>query len=141
MRTIILSIGLVFMLAMSFGCDSDNNVIAQDEEPGPGSPPSGMTTVNGTIIAPGDQCSGTLEGFDIGDSVTVHLVNGTEETIPSGKVENNTKGTSVDCAGNGTLIDSLPLSLLVCTSANSSIPSFTNENLMSMLVSFTWMDD
>jgi len=142
MRTIILSIGLVFMLAMSFGCDSDNNVIAQDEEPGPGSPPSGMTTVNGTIIAPGDQCDGALEGFDVGDSVTVQLMNGTEETfLPNGKVKNNTKGTSVDCAGNETLTDSLPLSLLVCTSANSSIPAFTNENLMSMLVSFTWVDE
>ena len=140
MRTIILSIGLVFMLAFSIGCDSDNNVIAQNEEPGP-TMPSEMTTVNGTIIASEDQCSGTLGGFDIGDSVTVQLVNGTQETIPSGKVENNTKGTSVDCAGNETLTDSLPLSLLVCTSANSSIPAFTNENLMSILVSFTWMDD
>ena len=25
--------------------------------------------------------------------------------------------------------------------ANSSIPAFTNGNFMSMLVSFTWMDD
>ncbi|MCH7519772.1 MAG: hypothetical protein IH964_12205 [Candidatus Dadabacteria bacterium] len=140
MRTIILSIGLVFMLAFSIGCDSDNNVIAQNEEPGP-TMPSEMTTVNGTIIASEDQCSGTLGGFDIGDSVTVQLVNGTQETISSGKVENNTKGTSVDCAEDEAITDSLPLSLLVCTSANSSIPAFTNENLMSILVSFTWMDD
>jgi len=140
MRTIILSIGLVFMLAFSIGCDSDNNVIAQDEEPGPGMPEA-MTTVNGTIIASDGQCDGTLAGFDIGDSVTVQLMNGTQETLPSGKVENNTKGTSVDCAGDEAITDSLPLSLLVCTSANSSIPSFTNGNSMSMLVSFTWMDD
>ena len=140
MRTIILSIGLVFLLAFSIGCDSDNNVVAQDEEPG-ATMASEMTTVNGTIIAPGDQCDGTLAGFDVGDSVTVQLMNGTQETLPSGKVENNTKGTSVDCAGNETITDSLPLSVLVCKSANSSIPAFTNGNFMSMLVSFTWMDD
>ncbi len=134
MRTIILSIGLVFMLAFSIGCDSDNNVIAQDEEPG-ATMPSGMTTVNGTIIAPGDQCDGTLAGFDVGDSITVQMLNGNEQTLPNGKVENNTKGTSVDCAGNETITDSLPLSVLVCKSA------FTNGNFMSMLVSFTWMDD
>ena len=133
MRTIILSIGLVFLLAFSIACDSDNNVVAQDEEPG-ATMASETTTVNGTIIASGDQCSGTLEGFDIGDSVTVQLMNGTEETLPSGKVENNTKGTSVDCAGNEAITDSLPLSVLVCASANSSIPSFTNGKFISMLV-------
>ncbi|TDJ03124.1 MAG: hypothetical protein E2O70_00375 [Candidatus Dadabacteria bacterium] len=141
MRTIILSIGLVFMLAFSIGCDSDNNVVAQDEEPGPGSPPSGMTTVNGTIIAPGDQCDGALEGFDVGDSITVQMLNGNEPTLPSGKVENNTKMTSVDCGGNGVITDDLPFSGMVCSSENSSIPGFTNGNLMSMLVSFTWVDE
>ena len=70
------------MLAFSIGCDSDNNVIAQDEEPG-ATMPSETTTVNGTIIAPGDQCSGTLEGFDVGDSVTVQLMNGTETLSPT----------------------------------------------------------
>jgi len=140
MRTIMLSIGLVFMLAFSIGCDSDNNVIAQDEEPG-ATMPSGMTTVNGTIIAPGDQCDGTLAGFDVGDSITVQMLNGNEQTLPNGKVENNTKGTSVDCAGNGVITDNLPFSGMVCSSESSSIPGFTNGNLMSMLVSFTWMDD
>jgi len=132
MRTIILSIGLVFLLAFSIGCDSDNNVVAQDEEPG-ATMASEMTTVNGTIIAPGDQCDGTLAGFDVGDSVTVQLMNGTQETLPSGKVENNTKGTSVDCAGNETITDSLPLSVLVCKSGTAAFRLLLTETLCRCL--------
>jgi hypothetical protein len=48
MRTIILSIGLVFLLAFSIACDSDNNVVAQDEEPG-ATMASETTTVNGPL--------------------------------------------------------------------------------------------
>jgi hypothetical protein len=138
MRTIILSIGLVFMLAFSIGCDSDNNVIAQDEEPGPGSPPSGMTTVSGKVIANNDQCNGTIDGFDIGDDISIEIFPSTVETGPTAKVDNMTKGTSVDCAGNESLFDGPPISGLVCESENTSIPAFTNGNFMSILISYTW---
>jgi len=135
MRTIILSIGLVFLLAMSFGCDSDNNVIAQDEEPGP-TMPEAMTTIKGTIIAPGDQCDGALEGFDVGDSITVQMLDGNEQTLPTGKVDNNTKGTSSDCILNGVIIDGLPIGGMICKSENSTIPGFANGNFMTIMVSF-----
>ena len=141
MKSIILSIGLVFLLALSFSCDSDNNSVAQDEDPGP-TMPEAMTTVNGTIIAPGDQCSGMLEGFEIGDTVTVQLINSSpQDMLPFGKVENNTKGTSVDCNLNGVITDTLPFSAMVCNSENSTIPGLTNGNFMSILVSFTWLDN
>jgi len=140
MKSIILSIGLVFLLALSFGCDSDNNVAAQDEEPGPTAPEQ-MTTVNGSIIDPGEQCSGMLDGFEVGDSVTVQLVQGSpQEMMPFGKVDNNTKGTSVNCNLNGVITDELPFSAMVCDSENSTIAGFTNGDFMSILISFTWKD-
>ncbi len=140
MRTIILSIGLVFMLAMSLGCDENNNVIAQ--EPGPMEPgamePAPITTVSGKVIANNDQCNGTIDGFDIGDDISIEIFPSTVETGPTAKVDNMTKGTSVDCAGNESLFDGPPISGLVCESENTSIPAFTNGNFMSILISYTW---
>ena len=107
MKPIILSIGLVFLLALSFGCDSDNNVIAQDDEPGP-TMPEAMTTVNGTIIAPGDQCDGTLAGFDVGDSITVQMLNGTQETLPNGKVETTQREHRLTVRGTRRLTTPFP---------------------------------
>jgi len=141
MKSMFLSIGLVLVLAMSFGCDSDNNVIAQDTDPGP-TTPSDMTTVNGTVIATDGQCSGTVNGFEIGDSVTVTLIN--SETEPTGKVDNNTKGTSAECStasGVGVITDSPPpLSAMVCETADSTIPGLSDGDFMSMLISFSWLD-
>ena len=57
---------------------------------------------------------------------------------PTGKIENNTKGTSVECGTNVTERDNLPLSLLLCESAMSSISSFTDGNLMTILVDYSW---
>lgn len=141
MRSIILSIGLVLVVAMSISCDENNNVIAQDMDPGP-TAPSDMTTVKGTVIATDGQCSGTVDGFDNGDSVTVTLINSEEE--PTGKIDNNTKETSAECStasGVGVITDSPPpLSAMVCETANSTIPGLSDGDFMSMLISFSWLD-
>ena len=148
MKTLLLGIGLVLVVAISLGCDENNNVIAQEPgpmEPGPMEPgpsmPEPMTTITGKIIAPGDQCESMLEGFEVGDEISIEMNGGTEIDLPSGKVENMTAGTSVDCAGNEAVIDSPPLAVLICESENSQFSSFTNGDFMSIVVSFAWKDD
>lgn len=137
MRLIILNAMLAVSLTLFISCDSDHQSQAQapEDELPEASPPPAMTVVSGTIDDPGSQCDGMLSGFDSGDSVTVTMDGG---MLPTGKIENNTKGTSVDCSSSETVTDELPLSLLVCESANSTIPAFTNGNFMSMLVDYSW---
>ncbi len=144
MKTLLLGIGLVLVVAMSLGCDENNNVMAQDNdpmEPGPMDPgpmTEAMTMVTGKVIASGDQCDGMLDGFSVGDEVMIEMNAGTEETQPGGKVVNMTTGNSVDCGGNTSIMDDPLLSLLACASENSQISSFKNGDFMTMMVEFTW---
>jgi len=141
MKSIFPCIVLILIIGLSLGCDEDNNVIAQ--EPGPMEPgdsmPEAMTMVTGKIIDPGDQCDGMLGGFAIGDEISIEMNGGSGEDLPSGKVENTTAGTSVDCGGSTSIQDTPLLSLLSCASQNSQISSFTNGNFMTMLVDFSWL--
>ncbi len=149
MKPIILGIGLVLVVAISLGCDENNNVIAQEPgpmepgsmEPGP-SVPEAMTMVTGKIIGPGAQCNGMIDGFAVGDEISIVMNGGNEneDIMPSGKLENITSGNSVDCGGNSSIMDGPLLSLLVCESKNSQISSFKNGDFMSMLVSFSWIE-
>ena len=138
MRSLILSIGLVLVIAISLGCDSDNNAVGQT--PGPATP-SGTTTVNGTVTDTDGQCSGAVEGFNFGDSVTVQLFAGTDDFDPTGQISNNTNDFFAECSTDfGVITDNLPFSAMVCKIANSRFPGLSNGDFMSMLVSFTWLD-
>ena len=78
MKTLLLGITLVLIIAISLGCDENNNVIAQ--EPGPMDPApmtEAMTMVTGKVIASGAECDGTLDGFANGDEVSIEMNAGT----------------------------------------------------------------
>ena len=142
MKTLILGIGLVALIAISLGCDENNNVIAQEPEPmEPGPMTEAMTMVTGKVIDSGDQCDGMIDGFAVGDEISITMNGGNfnEGTMPSGKVENMTSGNSVDCGGDEAVFDSPPVSVLVCESENSQISSFKNGDFMTMLVDFSWI--
>lgn len=140
-RLFIVSIAMLFILAFGVSCDSNNNSIAQDDDmpvPGP-APTSGRTVVKGKIIDPGDRCKGVLDGFDVGDSVTFTLFNNSSNN-PDGTIQNDTKSTSAKCNINTTLSDEPLFSYIVCPAQDSSIPGISNGDLMSLLISFSWMD-
>lgn len=146
-KALLLGFGLIFAVAMSLGCDENNNVMAQDNDPGsmehgpmdPAPMVEAMTMVTGKVIAPGNQCDGRLDGFSNGDEVMIEMNAGTEETQPGGKVVNMTTGNSVDCGGNEAVMDDPLLLLLVCESENSQVSSFKNGDFMTMLVDFSWI--
>ncbi|MGB2692420.1 MAG: hypothetical protein WBB48_10315 [Thermodesulfobacteriota bacterium] len=139
MKSLILSIGLVLVVAMSISCDENNNVIAQ--EPPPGQPMlSGMTTINGTVTLTNSQCSSALEGFSVGDSVNVQLSAG--DGSISGQITNSTNNSFAECSTtSGITTDTLPITAMVCTVANSTFAGLVNGDTMSLLVSLTWVDN
>lgn len=141
MKTLLLGFGLVLVVAMSLGCDENNNVMAQDNDPGPMDPaPMGeaMTMVTGKVIASGDQCDGMIDGFAVGDEVMIEM-NGGGDAQPNGKVTNMTTGNSIGCGGDSGLNDNPLISLLGCITENSQISTFKNGDFMTIMVDFSWI--
>lgn len=144
MKNLLLGIGLLFVLAISLGCDEGNNMItvasdAMEPEPMDSAPMGeAMTMITGKVIASGDQCDGMIEGFALGDEVSL-VMNAGDDAQPSGKVTNMTTGNSVNCGGDSGLNDGPLISVLGCITENSQISSFKNGDFMTILVDFSWL--
>ena len=139
MKSLFLGIGLVLVVAMSIGCDSDNNVIAQEDDIMSPSPTGeAMTTITGKVIDPGDQCDGRIDEFNNGDEIMIEM-NAGDDAQPNGKVTNMTSGNSVGCGGDAGLNDNPLISVLGCITVKSQISSFKNTDFMTILVDFSWV--
>jgi len=127
---LLLVLPVLFLLAVSFGCDNENNnAVAQP------APMSG-TDVTGKVNAPSAQtCPTLIGGLSANDTIVLEITS-TGDMTGNATIADSTAGTSAMCSGMTE--DTLPpAEVKGCMVSSSTISGIKADDEMEIAVSFS----